>query len=154
MKSNVQPNPRSAITKTALAVIFLLVVLFAQNLTILSKPFWQIAQDNPLLPAYACAAQFKPQIAGEERLGYFYQQPQRGFVIYDKRIAPQIQLQYALIPQVLDHRPEQIGEYDWVVGYFINEKVAAEQGRAMSGKYGWQVAETCGNYVLFQRVGG
>lgn len=132
-------------------VIFLLAVLLAPELATWRGPFWQIMQDSSLLNVSSCAAQFKPYLKKAERLAYFYEAPRKGFSITDNRIAPQLQLQYVLAPKVLDNRPEQLGQYPWVIGYFENQKIASSLAEAAALQLDVQVVKVCQNYVLFQR---
>jgi hypothetical protein len=139
-------------SRQSLAIVLLLAaVLTTQNLKSIVTPFWKAQQQNPLINAYVCGDQFKPALDQVEKVGFFYESPQPGFEIYDKRITPQIQLQYVLVPTVLDHRPEKLEEYQWVIGYFINEKLAETQANEIGPILGLQPKKVCLNYVLFER---
>lgn len=139
------------LSRTIWVVIFLLAALLAPELTTWRGPFWHAQQDSALRTASACASQFKTYLEKIDRLGYFFEAPRRGFPITDNRIAPQLQLQYVLVPKVLDYRPEQLDQYAWVVGYFTNEKIASSLAGAIAPQLGLQVVETCQNYILFHR---
>jgi hypothetical protein len=138
--------------KKSLVIIFFLAVLFMQNIIAMFQPFWQVIPNNPLQDVHTCAAEFKLSINAAPRVGFFYQQPQPGFLISDKRIIAQVQLQAVLAPQIVDHRPDQMKSYRWVIGYFINEKLAASEAEAVGSINDLQTVKVCGNYVLFEQV--
>jgi hypothetical protein len=141
-----KPNRRT----WALAIL-LLAVLLQANFQDLLTPFWKQTQPNPLAPIIACANQFLPFLQGEERVGYFYDHPSPATFFADNRSAYQLQMQYALVPILLDSRPEVVGESDWVIGYFENAKIALSLGQAQAAELGLEVASTCGNAVLLRK---
>jgi hypothetical protein len=138
--------------KKILVVSILLVVLFSQVLISQPNLFWQVVPNNPLLQARSCAALFKKEIEGQARLGFFYQQPQPGFTLSDPRIGAQVKMQAALAPQIIDQRPERLGKYERVIGYFENEKISAQLADQIGSQLGLKASRVCGNYVLFKRV--
>jgi len=142
-------RPRSK--RNLWAALFLFAALLFPELFSLFPPFWQVRGASSLASVSACADQFKPYLEKIDSLGYFYETPGLGLKITDNRHAPQLQIQYALVPKLLDNRPEQLEQYKWVIGYFQNEKVADSLGEAIAPGLGLQVKTHCQNYVLFQR---
>ena len=132
-------------------VILLIAVLLNANFANLVFPFWEQDQNNPLAPVIACAEQFSPYLQDTTRAGYFYDYPQNATFFADNRSAYQLQLQYALVPILLDSRPEIIQRSDWVIGYFANANLAESEAAALAPSLGLKIESLCGNYVLFRR---
>jgi hypothetical protein len=142
-----KPNRRT----WALAIL-LLAVLLQANIQDLLTPFWKQTQYNPLTPVMACADEFLPFLSGEERVGYFYDHPSPATFFADNRSAYQLQMQYALVPILLDSRPEVVRESGWVIGYFEDAKMALSQAQAQAVDLGLEIAATCGNTVLMRKA--
>lgn len=147
MPSNLQLDRRA----WAIVILLAAITLNSNAFEILT-PFWKLKQDNPLIQVYICAEQFEPRLNETARIGYFYQQPQPVTFFADKRSTPQLQLQYVLVPRILDSRPEVIANAKWVIGYFENKKLAKNQAQALAPSLGLVVEKICSNYVLFRRA--
>jgi hypothetical protein len=138
--------------RRSLAIVILLVaVLLTVNFSDLSKPFWQLAQTNPLSQVHSCAGQFSSYLKDTPRVGYFYEWPRYRTFFADKRSTPQVQMQYALAPIILDSNPEIIQELPWVIGYFENEKLAESKAQDLAPALGLEIEAVCRNFVLLRR---
>jgi hypothetical protein len=136
----------------AIAILLIAVVLNV-NLPDLVRPFWQRDQVNPLAQVHTCASQFASYLQDTTRIGYFYEFPRKATFFTDNRSAPQLQMQYALAPHILDSRPEIIQDSAWVIGYFENEKLAESTARALAPSLDLEIEAVCSNFVLFRRGG-
>ena len=131
--------------------ILLIAVALDINFGDLISPFWQHKPASPLNQAIACARQFSPNWQETTRIGYFLNRPQARTFFTDNRSAYQLQMQYALVPHILDSRPETIQVSPWVIGYFTNDKIPESEAQALAPELGLQIETVCENYVLFRR---
>ena len=134
-----------------LSIVFIIGILSIQSFQMWSAPFWKVQPQSSLEITRTCSELFKPYINDVERIGIFYNSPDIGFKLDNKRVAPYVQLQYELAPQILDPRPSEILNQEWIIGYYEKDE-RVKKADLIGGNLGYSVVDICNNYVLYHRV--